>query len=339
MRGDCRQQQAAPQDAAAGVASWLDGPQLRLALPGRAQLATGIWRGRAPLAEHGQLTAVGRPGQAGHPEVPVAAAGRSAPPEALRAGGGVDDDELVGPLRAVQLAAVAVIALVVGPDSQQRAVGRGRQRVRRPPRAQHAAGYPGEAGDLPGRGEPEPVDLLARRAAAERGDVERAIARRGQRGRHAPRGLERGNRDDRDGLAGGGRPDRGLPAADVGGQVEPVRGSGEMTRPGGLVRPEQPVRHRHDQADHQHHGRGRGRGCGPGRLVPPALPHGQRAQLRFADGAGRGAHRVGQPVLDAGHRSSPSRLASVPSPRAAADFTEPWLMPSMAATSATGRFR
>src|SRR6185437_12891184 len=112
------EQQAAPQDAAAGVASWLDGPQLRLALPGRAQLATGIRRGRAPLAEHGQLTAVAGPGQAGHPEVP-GPAWRSAPPEGLRASGGVDDDELVGPLRSVQLTAVAVIALVVGPDSQQ----------------------------------------------------------------------------------------------------------------------------------------------------------------------------------------------------------------------------
>ncbi len=264
---------------------------------------------------------------------------RPAPPDALRAGAGVHHDDLVGLLRAP----VYVAGVVVGPDRDPRAVGRRRQGVRRPAGAQRAAGHPREPRDVPGRGEPEPVDLLLPPPALERGDVERPVPPGGQRGGDQRPGVpDRRHRDDRDDLAGGRRADHDLRDGHVGRDVERPRRGGEAARPAGLAGSEQPVRHRHRQADDQHHGRGRGDGRGPGRLVPPApraLRRGEGAQVLLADGARRGAHRVGEPVQDVGHRSSPSRRASDSSPRAVADFTDPWLMPSMAATSATGRPR
>src|SRR5215831_2176592 len=227
------QQQSAVQHAAAARAGRIDGPELRPALPAGAALAAGVRvDGPAPLPEHRQFAEVAGPGQAGDAEEVVPPGERPAVPDALRAGVGVDHDNLVGLLRAGGYMA----GVVVGPDRDPRAIGRRRQGVRRPAGAQRAAGHPREPREVPGRGEPEPVDLLLPHPPLERGDVERPVPPGGQRGGDRRPGVpDRRHRDGRDDLAGGRRADHDLRDGQVGRDVERQGRGGQTVPPAGLA--------------------------------------------------------------------------------------------------------
>src|SRR5262249_23884560 len=121
---------------------------------------------------------------------------------------------------------------------------------------------------------------------------------------------------------------------------------GPHPRSGALFDPEQyPMRHDSDHSsdDRDRHRRSDWRephSTHPDTPPPDALHGGQRTPWGRVDSFGAACERVSQPLLGPGHYGSfPSALASAASPRAAADLTEPLLMPSVAAISASDRPR